>query len=82
MSSNFVEIHFNVLDSITEERIRQDEKWGSQRELPSGTWYLILGEEFGEVGNAVLEGSPTLRDELVQVAAVATAWIEALDEGR
>ena len=52
----------------------------------------VLGEEVGEVHHAVLEatyGSETLpvvlhwerelRRELVQVAAVAVAWIEAID---
>jgi hypothetical protein len=47
----------------------------------------VLGEEFGEVCRAVLEagygtdgaGDAHLRDELVQVAAVATAWAEAID---
>lgn len=42
-----------------------------------GTWRHILMEEVCE---AMAEDSPaSLRDELVQVAAVATAWIEALD---
>lgn len=41
------------------------------------TWALILGEEVAE---ALAETDPgRLRDELVQVAAVATCWIEALD---
>ena len=47
----------------------------------------VLGEEFGEVCRAVLEsgygtdgaGDQALRDELVQVAAVAVAWAEAID---
>jgi hypothetical protein len=41
------------------------------------TWFNILREEVAEVG-----ASPNdleLRKELVQVAAVAVAWIEALD---
>jgi|SRR6185503_19744704 len=52
-----------------------------------GTRFLVLGEEVGEVANAVLEtGSgeqgvtdAELRAELVQVAAVAIAWVEAID---
>lgn len=41
------------------------------------TWALILREEFYE---AMAESDPVkLREELVQVAAVATAWIEAID---
>jgi hypothetical protein len=43
--------------------------------------YVVLGEEFGEVARALLEGEGDahLRAELVQVAAVAVAWIEAID---
>ena len=57
-----------------------------------GTRFLVLGEEVGEVANAVLEGSfasgspaiseeweRRLRTELVQVAAAAVAWVEAID---
>lgn len=41
----------------------------------------VLGEEFGEVARALLEGKGDgeLRGELVQVAAVAVAWVEAID---
>lgn len=42
-----------------------------------GTWELILAEEFWE---AVAEADPAkLRAELIQVAAVAVAWAEAID---
>jgi len=57
----------------------QDIKWGHDRDLDAGLWYLILGEEFGEVGKAVLENDENLREELIQVAAVAIQWIEMLD---
>lgn len=41
------------------------------------TWMHVLNEEVGE---AFAETAPaTLRAELIQVAAVAVAWIEALD---
>jgi len=41
------------------------------------TWRHILREEFAE---AMAEDDPTaLRAELVQVAAVAVAWVEAID---
>jgi len=56
--------------------------------------YAVLGEEVGEVARAMLErgfvpkhlvgevdaiGDPELRSELIQVAAVAVAWVEAID---
>ncbi len=41
------------------------------------TWALILAEEFFE---AMAESNPLcLREELIQVAAVAVQWIEAID---
>lgn len=43
----------------------------------AGTWLHVLAEEFAE---AAAEGGPaTLRAELIQVAAVAVAWTEAID---
>jgi NTP pyrophosphatase (non-canonical NTP hydrolase) len=49
--------------------------------------FPVLAEEFGEVAkelnDARAEGrppGPNLRVELVQLAAVAVAWVEALDE--
>lgn len=49
--------------------------------------YSILGEEFGEVGHELNEGIPgghadieKLRTELIQVAAVAVAWVEHIDK--
>lgn len=41
------------------------------------TWWMILREEFAEA-SAESEPAP-LRAELLQVAAVATAWVEAID---
>lgn len=69
-----------VLQEVAAERERQDAKWGAQRTLPADTWIRILGEEYGEVCKAVNENNPhDYRAELVQVAAVAVAAIEALD---
>lgn len=42
-----------------------------------GTWRHILTEEYAE---ALAESDPAkLREELIQVAAVAVAWVEAID---
>jgi len=49
-------------------------------------YYTILGEEFGEVGKAICESKlqkivhpREVRKELVQLAAVAVAMVEAFD---
>jgi hypothetical protein len=52
--------------------------------------FLVLAEEFGEVGHELNEAigpgreldSGKLRDELVQIAAVCVAWCEAIDGKR
>lgn len=87
-----------VLGDITDERQHQ-ENIGEAKRAAGKDWrscadprmpggdpmrYLVLGEEFGEVANAMLEGAGDahLRAELVQVAAVAVAWVEAIDRRR
>ncbi|ELK38867.1 hypothetical protein D478_27439, partial [Brevibacillus agri BAB-2500] len=80
-----------AIRSVIEERARQDAKWGEQNHEPQ-LWLSILGEEFGELCQAVNEtvfnngpeervkgGYVNMRAEAVQVAAVAVAFIEALD---
>ncbi len=42
-----------------------------------GTWLHVLVEEVGEVSDA--DKPQELRAELIQVAAVAQAWVEAID---
>lgn len=72
-----------VLKDINLERNSQLFKWGEQNH-DYATWYTILGEEFGEVGQAIQQGSVAhkstdaddLYKELIQVAAVATAIAE------
>ena len=46
-----------------------------------GTWWPVILEELGEVGRALNdgEGVERVRAELVQVAAMVTAWIGAID---
>lgn len=56
-------------------------------------WLPVLTEEVGEVARVLCEGElgsladsahvrECLREELVQVAAMACAWVDAIDEGR
>ena len=68
------------------ERKRQDETWGDQAHHPDMTWLAILVEEVGELSRVVLHARFNGHDgtwdnaieEATQVAAVATAWLEAL----
>lgn len=48
-------------------------------DIPAGAKLAVLVEEVGEVARAICERDPeAMREELVQVAAVAVAWVEAL----
>lgn len=76
----------DALREIVRERVRQNEKWSrTWGEWPTSdaVKYLVLAEEVGEVARALLEDHPeNLREELIQVAAVAVAFIETLPEGK
>ncbi len=78
----------SISKEILHERIKQDEKFGNQKHHPFA-WLAILGEEVGEANKAALEtefdykGSDKdfsgYRKELIQVAAVAVAMIQNID---
>ena len=84
----------DVLCSIHNERARQEELRRQGKfphtcasvVLSHAEKFAILGEEFGEVARHVTEGviDPArvdvmkLREELIQVAAVAAGWAESL----
>lgn len=78
-----------VLRDVATERIRQDDKWGCQCANIDFEWVSILTEEVGEAAAEANEANfrsgknrgdfTKLRAELVQVAAVAVAWVECID---
>ncbi len=64
---------------VYQELQRQEIKWGKQEHSPA-YWYVILGEEVGEVARAIYENKDAnYREELVQVAAVCMAALENWD---
>jgi len=79
-----------IIQEILAERKRQNEQFGVQNHDPA-RWSLILNEEVGEANKEVCEYEfatrtadeqirlQNLRTELIQVAAVALAFIESLD---
>jgi len=73
-----------ILQDIKTERARQDDKWGFPQNNTLPEWGIILGEEVGEVMQAMNEvrfrneNQAHLLEELIQVAAVAVAIIEHL----
>lgn len=76
-----------VLADVADERTRQDARWGRQ-DHSDMQWLAVLTEEVGEVAKCLCEmnvpgnGHSTvqhLREELIQVAAVAVAAVECID---
>jgi hypothetical protein len=85
---------YDVLHDVIEERKRQENLKAAGKfkyscadsELSNAECYAVLGEELGEVGHEVNEEfngkglrTAEIRKELIQVAAVAVAWVERLD---
>lgn len=74
-----------ALQDVLQEMKNQDDKWGADRDQHPFLWQVILGEEYGEVCQAMLHDefggshAGTAREELVQVAAVALQIIEQYD---
>ena len=88
------DIQIEVMNKILKERDRQDEKWGEQNHKPE-FWTGILGEEYGELCQAVNEtvfdngpeenkkgGFENMRTEAIHVAAVAMGFLECLERNK
>lgn len=81
----------DIFAMIDAERARQAAQWAephrwgqgdcSSLQVDETVKAAVLAEECGEVSRAVLDARhEDMRRELVQVAAVAVAWLEAFDE--
>lgn len=78
-----------VSEDVDQELLRQRNLYGVQRHLDND-WLPILGEEFGEVCQALQKDTTAAKEtdaddlykELVQVAAVAISWAAHLKERR
>ncbi|MEC7784575.1 MAG: hypothetical protein VYB38_14260 [Bacteroidota bacterium] len=85
------EQHSQIIDDVIRERINQDNKFGAHRHHHPAEWLMILGEEVGEVNEEginftfqhfeykKIQALKDMRKELVQVAAVAMAFIQDID---
>lgn len=78
------EIQETAVLAILQERERQDIKWGEQNH-DFTVWNTVLMEEVGEFSKEILDfrsgktNLKELREELVQVGAVALSILEYLD---
>lgn len=87
MKNEIQENQKKAIDSILEERQRQNQRWGVQNHNMV-IWSAILAEECGEFSEAALHTmfggkcKGNLRNELVQVAAVALQILEHIDAGQ
>ena len=76
----------DILEEVRLERISQDKTYGMPRDDTPLKWLGVLAEEFGEYAMDVNDKKfeqgeyfDNMRNELIQVAAVAVAAIEDLD---
>ena len=83
--------NWTLLQDVIDERQSQETKWpGHTAADPIGNIAKLsmLGEEYGEVCRELCEAEQEsrepdvakLRGELIQVAAIAIAWLESLEE--
>jgi len=87
MPKNNDEIMKSVNFNVFAERVSQNIKWGIQNHTMT-EWLAILVEEVGEVAQAMQKNSfasketdaDNLYEELIQVAAVASAIAEQVKE--
>lgn len=72
-----------VMSYIADELGRRREPWPDQREDAASVWLAILVKEVGKVAREVLSNSDDveLKAKLVEVGAVVTAWIRAMEIG-
>lgn len=80
-----------VYKDVDDERVRAHRKHGANgnsrenADWVNNEWLSILVEEIGEVAHELtydanpIENRQRLRKELIQVAAMACAWIESID---
>ncbi len=86
-----MKIQEKVIQDLLAERQRQDSKWGEQN-YPSQFWTGILGEEYGELCEAINEtvfdngsdkgGYENMKKEAIHVAAVAVGFLECLERNK
>lgn len=68
----------SLLMDVAEEMHSQELAWGQQDHGPH-KWVSILTEEVGEVAEEALHEHSLIRNELIQVAAVALSFIDSLE---
>ena len=85
MTTDELQLRHNAMCDVSDERERQNEKWGGVQDLTSYQYLAVATEDLGEVAQAALHDefggshAGTLRAELVQLAAVVVQWIERID---
>lgn len=84
-----LDLRADAFDDIDSERERQVALFGEQNHHPA-YWLALLGKQMGQLGEAVVQREwrvdkanalNKVREEAVQIAAVAVAMIEAIDRG-
>ena len=68
-----------IMMLIKEERAIQIKRWGDDSDQAWPFWFTILMKQVGQAAAACIDGDlADLKHQLIQVAAVAIAWLEVL----
>ncbi len=71
---------WEALEKVRAERGLQDARWGDQSSKTDLQGLSVEMEELGEVARALNDNNiKQLKEEVIQVAAVAVVWLEALN---
>ncbi|WP_313214126.1 hypothetical protein [Soonwooa sp.] len=91
MNHELYQEHYKIIEDVLNERKRQNDKFGTARNQHPFLWNTILVEEVGEAAKESLDiyfktdqldkdnALKKYRKELIEVAAVAIATIQDLD---
>lgn len=68
----------DIFNLINRERENQTDLYGNQMDKTNGRWLPVLVAEVGEVADSLSKNTDQelLKRDLIQVAAVAVAWLE------
>lgn len=73
----------DIFNLINRERENQTDLYGNQMDKTNGRWLPVLVAEVGEVADSLSKNTDQelLKRDLIQVAAVAVAWLETKFQG-
>lgn len=86
-----LQIQTGIINELIKERDRQDKLWGEENHMPY-FWTGLIGEEFGELCEAISEtvfdikpekgGYENMKKEAIHLAATTIKFLECLERNK